>query len=44
MVRHDPLPGASGADDPATLEELILGYLREPGASTLPGPEPVVIS
>jgi ABC-2 type transport system ATP-binding protein len=29
---------------PATLEELILGYLREPGASTLPGPEPVVIS
>jgi ABC-2 type transport system ATP-binding protein len=24
---------------PVTLEELVLGYLREPGASALPGPE-----
>jgi ABC-2 type transport system ATP-binding protein len=29
---------------PVTLEELVLAYLREPGASALPGPEPVVIS
>jgi ABC-2 type transport system ATP-binding protein len=29
---------------PVTLEELMLGYLREPGASALPGPEPAVIS
>jgi hypothetical protein len=27
-----------------TLEEVVLAYLREPGASALPGPEPVVIS
>jgi len=26
---------------PATLEELVLGYLREPGMSALPGPEPL---
>ena len=26
---------------PVTLEELVLGYLREPGASALPGPEPL---
>ena len=24
---------------PVTLEELVLAYLREPGASALPGPE-----
>jgi ABC-2 type transport system ATP-binding protein len=29
---------------PVTLEEVVLAYLREPGASALPGPEPVVIS
>jgi ABC-2 type transport system ATP-binding protein len=29
---------------PVTLEEIVLAYLREPGASALPGPEPVVIS
>jgi ABC-2 type transport system ATP-binding protein len=29
---------------PVTLEELVLAYLREQGASALPGPEPVVIS
>ena len=27
-----------------TLEEVVLAYLREPGASALPGPEPAVIS
>ena len=26
---------------PATLEEIVLGYLREPGMSALPGPEPL---
>ena len=26
---------------PVTLEELVLAYLREPGASALPGPEPL---
>ena len=29
---------------PVTLEEIVLAYLREPEASALPGPEPVVIS
>jgi ABC-2 type transport system ATP-binding protein len=29
---------------PVTLEEVVLAYLREPGASALPGPEPAVIS
>ena len=29
---------------PATLEEVVLAYLREPEASALPGPEPAVIS
>ena len=29
---------------PVTLEELMLAYLREPGASALPGPEPLVMS
>ena len=44
-------PGASsGASSggwqghPVTLEELMLAYLREPGASALPGPEPLVLS
>jgi ABC-2 type transport system ATP-binding protein len=37
-------PPAGWQAHPATLEELMLGYLREPGASALPGPEPVVIS
>jgi len=26
---------------PATLEELVLAYLREPGVSALPGPVPL---
>jgi ABC-2 type transport system ATP-binding protein len=38
-------PAASGPagweSSPATLEELVLGYLREPGASALPGPAPL---
>ena len=29
---------------PVTLEELMLAYLREPGASALPGPEPLAAS
>jgi ABC-2 type transport system ATP-binding protein len=29
--------------DPVTLEELMLAYLREPGASALPGPEPLAV-
>jgi ABC-2 type transport system ATP-binding protein len=28
---------------PVTLEALMLGYLREPGASALPGPEPLAV-
>jgi ABC-2 type transport system ATP-binding protein len=34
-------PPAGWQAHPATLEELMLGYLREPGASALPGPEPL---
>jgi ABC-2 type transport system ATP-binding protein len=37
-------PPAGWQPHPVTLEELMLGYLREPGASALPGPEPAVIS
>jgi ABC-2 type transport system ATP-binding protein len=33
-----PAPGGWQAR-PVTLEELVLAYLREPGASALPGPE-----
>ena len=29
---------AGGGADPVGLEELALGYLREPGAAALPGP------
>jgi ABC-2 type transport system ATP-binding protein len=41
--RHSPaarLPGG-WQEHPVTLEELMLGYLREPGASALPGPQPL---
>jgi ABC-2 type transport system ATP-binding protein len=34
-------PPAGWQVHPATLEELMLGYLREPEASALPGPEPL---
>src|SRR6201996_680143 len=35
-----PTPAPDGWQArPVTLEELVLGYLREPGASALPGPE-----
>jgi ABC-2 type transport system ATP-binding protein len=35
-----PAPAPDGWQaHPVTLEELVLGYLREPGASALPGPE-----
>jgi len=37
-------PPAGWQAHPVTLEELMLGYLREPGAYALPGPEPAVIS
>jgi ABC-2 type transport system ATP-binding protein len=33
-------PPAGWQAQPVTLEELMLAYLREPGASALPGPEP----
>jgi ABC-2 type transport system ATP-binding protein len=33
-------PPADWQAQPVTLEELMLAYLREPGASALPGPEP----
>jgi ABC-2 type transport system ATP-binding protein len=33
----DPVP-PGWASDPVPLEELVLCYLREPGASALPGP------
>jgi ABC-2 type transport system ATP-binding protein len=34
-------PPAGWQAHPVTLEELVLAYLREPGASALPGPEPL---
>ncbi|MDQ2814305.1 MAG: ABC transporter ATP-binding protein [Actinomycetota bacterium] len=34
-------PPGSWQAHPVTLEELVLAYLREPGASALPGPEPL---
>jgi ABC-2 type transport system ATP-binding protein len=34
-------PPAGWQAHPVTLEDLMLGYLREPGASALPGPEPL---
>ena len=35
-----PTPAPDGWQaHPVTLEELVLAYLREPGASALPGPE-----
>jgi ABC-2 type transport system ATP-binding protein len=34
-------PPAGWQAQPVTLEELMLAYLREPGASSLPGPEPL---
>ena len=34
-------PLAGWQEHPVTLEELMLGYLREPGASALPGPQPL---
>jgi ABC-2 type transport system ATP-binding protein len=37
-------PPAGWQAHPVTLEELMLAYLREPAASALPGPQPLVMS
>ncbi|HUC24542.1 MAG TPA: ABC transporter ATP-binding protein [Streptosporangiaceae bacterium] len=42
LVRNSAPPGAPAPEgwrsDPASLEDLVLGYLRDPGARMLPGP------
>jgi ABC-2 type transport system ATP-binding protein len=43
LVRNNEAaePAPSGWEaDPVGLEELVLAYLREPGAAALPGPRP----
>lgn len=37
----EPVPPGWGSQD-VSLEELVLGYLREPGAAALPGPAPAL--
>jgi ABC-2 type transport system ATP-binding protein len=43
MLVRNSAPGAAAPEgwrsDPASLEDLVLGYLRDPGARMLPGPE-----
>jgi len=38
LVRSSAAAPAGWQSDPATLEDLVLGYLRDPGARMLPGP------
>ena len=41
LVRNGPDPAPPGWEaSPVSLEELVLAYLREPGATALPGPRP----
>jgi ABC-2 type transport system ATP-binding protein len=41
LVRNGPDPAPPGWEaTPVSLEELVLAYLREPGAAALPGPRP----
>ena len=40
VVRSDePVPAPGWSTDPLSLEDLVLAYLSEPGAGSLPGPQ-----